>query len=250
MPNSDCVRVPSYRLHKPTRQAVVTLDGRDIYLGKYGSAASRKEYRRLTGEWLASGGASPIAEPSELTIAELLKRYRKFAERHYRPRPGCRTNELANMGHAVKPLREIYGHTLVKDFGPLAMKALQQHLVGQGLSRRCINDRINRVRRVFRWAVSEQLANPSLAHALDTVAGLRRGRTDAPDTPPVQPVADATINATLPYLSAIVADMVRFQRLTGCRPAEVCILRPCDVNTDSEVWEYRPERAQNPTSWA
>src|SRR6476469_3780767 len=101
MPNSDCVRVPSYRLHKPTRQAVVTLAGRDIYLGKYGSAESRKEYRRRTGEWLSSGGTSPGAEPSELTIAELLTRYRKFAERHYRPRPGSRTNELANMGHAV-----------------------------------------------------------------------------------------------------------------------------------------------------
>ncbi len=226
MPNSDCVRVPSYRLHRPTRQAVVTLDGRDIYLGKHGSAASRKEYRRLTGEWLASGGVSPIVEPSELTIAELLKRYRKFAEGHYRPRPGSRTNELANMGYAVKPLREIYGHTLAKDFGPLAVKALQQHLVTNGLSRRCINDRINRVRRVFRWAVSEQLASPSIAHALDTVPGLRRGRTNANESSPIQPVADATIDATLPHLSAVVADMVRFQRLTGCRPAEVCILSP------------------------
>ena len=94
---------------------------------------------------------------------------------------------------------------------------------------------------MFRWAVSEQLANPSIAHALDTVPGLRRGRTDARETPPIQPVADATIDATLPYLAAVVADMVRFQRLTGCRPAEVCILRPCDVKTGSEIWEYRPE---------
>jgi integrase len=35
--------------------------------------------------------------------------------------------------------------------------------------------------------------------------------------------------------------MVRFQRLTGCRPAEVCILRACDVDTSGEVWSYRPE---------
>ena len=28
-------RLPSYRHHKPTGQAVVTLNGRDIYLGKY-----------------------------------------------------------------------------------------------------------------------------------------------------------------------------------------------------------------------
>ena len=34
--------------------------------------------------------------------------------------------------------------------------------------------------------------------------------------------------------------MVRLQRLTGCRPAEVCILRPCDVDTSGDVWLYRP----------
>ena len=123
MPNSDCVRVPSYRLHKPTRQAVVTLGGRDIYLGKHGSAVSRREYRRLTGEWLASGGALPIAEPSELSIAELLRAIGRLPSGTIARAADSRTNELANMGHAVKPLREIYGHTLVKDFGPLAMKA-------------------------------------------------------------------------------------------------------------------------------
>jgi len=34
--------------------------------------------------------------------------------------------------------------------------------------------------------------------------------------------------------------MVRFQRLTGCRPGEVCSIRPCDVDTSSDVWVYRP----------
>ena len=37
-------RVPSYRLHKPSGQAVVTLDGRDFYLGAYGTPASKAEY--------------------------------------------------------------------------------------------------------------------------------------------------------------------------------------------------------------
>jgi hypothetical protein len=78
------VCVPAYRRHKATGQAVVTLDGRDFYLGTYGSAASHKEYRRLTSEWLAAGGELPVGNESELTIAELLKRYRKFAERRHR----------------------------------------------------------------------------------------------------------------------------------------------------------------------
>ncbi len=35
-------RVLKYRRHKPTGQAVVTLGGRDCYLGRHGTAASRE----------------------------------------------------------------------------------------------------------------------------------------------------------------------------------------------------------------
>ena len=39
MPNlCSTERVPRYRRHKATGQAVVTIDGRDIYLGKHGTA--------------------------------------------------------------------------------------------------------------------------------------------------------------------------------------------------------------------
>ena len=34
------VRVPKYRLHKPTGLAVVRLSGRDLYLGPYGTPES------------------------------------------------------------------------------------------------------------------------------------------------------------------------------------------------------------------
>jgi hypothetical protein len=50
-------RLPAYRQHKSTGQAIVTFNGRDFYLGPWKSAASRAEYNRLTTEWLASGGA-------------------------------------------------------------------------------------------------------------------------------------------------------------------------------------------------
>jgi len=40
--------------------------------------------------------------------------------------------------------------------------------------------------------------------------------------------------------TSVVADMARFERLTGCRPGEVCQLRPIDVDQSGEVWEYRP----------
>lgn len=76
--------------------------------------------------------------------------------------------------------------------------------------------------------------------ALTVVPGLLRGRTEARETAPVWPVDDSVVDATLPYLPAVVADMVRLQRLTGMRPAEVCIVRPCDLDRSGDVWLYRP----------
>ena len=48
-------RIPSYRRHKPSGRAVVTLNGRDRYLGPWNSATSKAEYERLIGEWLSNG---------------------------------------------------------------------------------------------------------------------------------------------------------------------------------------------------
>jgi hypothetical protein len=48
-------RIPSYRRHKPSGQAVATFGGRDFYLGAFGSKASKAEYRRRLAEWLAAG---------------------------------------------------------------------------------------------------------------------------------------------------------------------------------------------------
>jgi site-specific recombinase XerD len=54
-------------------------------------------------------------------------------------------------------------------------------------------------------------------------------------------VDDAVVEATLPALPRIVAEMIRFQRQMGCRPGEVCILWPCNVDTTGKVWDYRSE---------
>jgi hypothetical protein len=38
---------------------VVTLNGQDLYLGRWNTSAGRAEYERLTGEWLAAGRRLP-----------------------------------------------------------------------------------------------------------------------------------------------------------------------------------------------
>ena len=77
------MRTPSYRLHKPSGQAVVTLDGRDVYLGKHDTPQSKAEYDRLIAEWLANGRRLPAAaggpSASPLSVNELALAYWKWA---------------------------------------------------------------------------------------------------------------------------------------------------------------------------
>jgi hypothetical protein len=57
-------RIPTYRLHKPSGQAVVTISGRDHYLGNYGAVTSRAEYDRLIAERQANKSTGhPCAHP-------------------------------------------------------------------------------------------------------------------------------------------------------------------------------------------
>ena len=64
MSNASFLRVPKYRRHKSSGQAVVTLGGRDCYLGKYNTAASKQAYQRLTAEWLLTEVISPHSKPT------------------------------------------------------------------------------------------------------------------------------------------------------------------------------------------
>jgi integrase len=241
MPKLSSERLPKCRHHKASGQAIVTLSGQDFYLGPWKSKVAAVEYDRLTGEWLAAGRQLPkTLEEESPTIVEVLARYWVFAERHYQAKDGRPSKELDNIRYAVRPLKRLYGYSLVRDFGPLALKALQQSMIQDDLCRPVVNSRIGKIKRVFRWAVSEQLCPPAVLQGLNSVMGLQRGRTEAREPAPVEAIDDATVNATIAHLPAVVADMVRFQKLAGCRPGEVCSLRPCDVDRSEPIWVYRP----------
>ena len=132
MPKTSTLRVPSYRRHKPTGQAVVTINGRDLYLGKWNSAASRAEYDRLIAEFLANGRR--LQSDADGTVVEVLNAYRKFAEDYYR-KGGRVTSEYGRIKEALKLVRELYGRTTANEFGPLALKAVRQRMIDKGWSR-------------------------------------------------------------------------------------------------------------------
>jgi len=233
--------VPSYRRQRRKNGidlAFVEINGQRYYLGAHGAAASREKYYRLIAEWEASGRAGPV-RPEEVTVVELANQFVKWAESYYL-KHGKPTAEPGNIKLAVRPLLKLYGRTNAAAFGPRALKAVRQEMVDEGWVRKHINRQTDRIKRMFKWAVAEELVPPGVYEGLRAVTGLKYGRCGALDNPPVQPVPEELIEPVKRHVSRQVAAMIDLQLLTGARPGEVVQIRPCDIDRDGPTWTYRP----------
>ena len=239
MPRVANITTPKYCKHKASGQAIVALNGRDFYLGPYGTAASHAEYDRVISEWMASGRSAPVKSTSGLTVIEIINRYRQHALVYYR-KNGRITKEVAGIAMAAKYLKRLYGRTAAAEFGPLALKAVREVMIKDGLCLTTINTAVGRIKRFFRWAVSNELVPSSVIHALQTVDGLKIGRSEARDPRVVRAVPDNLIEAILPHVSRQVAAMIEIQRLTGMRSGEMVIMRGCDIDMSGRIWLYTP----------
>jgi hypothetical protein len=179
-------------------------------LGKHGTAASREAHKRLVAEWLQNGGRLPIDEHAA-TVTEVVVAYTQFATGYYR-KDGKPTNEVRMIKAAVKIVRALYGRTKAVKFGPVALKVCRQAMIDKDWCRSHANKQVDRVKRMFKWATSEELIPGTVYDALRCVAGLKRGRTEAREGRKVLPISDADILATIEHLPQVVADMVQLQR--------------------------------------
>lgn len=77
--------IPSYLLHKPSGQSRVRINGKDYYLGPFGSDASRRKYGELVAKH-ACGHLLDSLRPGNgsfgITINELVSAFRLHAEKH------------------------------------------------------------------------------------------------------------------------------------------------------------------------
>ena len=112
-------RIPAYRRHKFSGQAVVTLNGFDHYLGEFGSEPSRRLYGRLIAEWLSGGRhlAKPTAAaPVGVTVSEVILSFWRHAKTYYDApggRPTERTGPLPlRPAPAAAALRRVGGRIL------------------------------------------------------------------------------------------------------------------------------------------
>ena len=259
---------PKYRLHKGSGQAIVSINGRRIYLGVYGTPKSHELYEKAISEWRRSqqsGRPKPqmpaeqvslsnddllITAPKlrerretgrEATINELIFVYRKHTHVYYR-KNGEVTREAMIIDEVLRFMDEHHGTDRVDEFGPVKLDELRERMIDNlDWSRKHINKQVSRIIRMFRWAVEQELAPPESHSALAKLTGLKKDRSRARETPGVSCVDDQVVQQTIALLPPVIADMVRLQRLTGARPGEICTLRPGDIDRSGSVWVYIPQ---------
>jgi integrase len=260
--------MPTYREHKPTGQAVVTLTvgrdangrliRRDYYLGLYDSEESKAAYLRVLREWRETQ-RPPDSVPGEpdWSIFEVALRFFHHVESYYRHPDGTPTKEVADFRLSIRPLVYLYGATSAAAFDALKYQTVRGLLI-EGydhpeygkqppLARSVVNQRMGRIKRMFKWAASQKLVPASVFVELSTVTGLAKGRSKAHEPEPVLPVSPAVVAATLPHCSRTLAAMARVQLLTGARPGEVCVLKGAHLDRSGPVWIFRPR--EHKTAW-
>jgi integrase len=255
------MRVPKYRPRKDRDSAYVEMRGRRISLpGRANSPESLDAYRRLLNEYLRDKCQPRRSRPKppgwDLTVADLVLAWLNHCRTYYAT-ANTRSNEYHNCRFAVRPLIAIGGGQPVVDFGPEELKAVRDAMISgkweasagrkpiKPWSRSAANAAINRIKRMFRWGVEVGSVPPEVSAMIGAVAPLKKGRTFARETNGVRPVADETVDATLPHLPPVLRAMVVIQRATGMRSDNLCAMRPMDLDRSGDVWLYRPPDHKN-----
>ena len=213
---------PKYRLHSQSGQAVVTLRDsvtgkrRDVLLGEYNSPESRDRYDAVTGEWLANGRRlqgqpqRPRAS-STITVSEVVLQYWEWAQTYYS------RGERFTIQSTLRALNTIAADDPVEQFGPARLREVRDEMIRRGWSRPTINRNISKVRTVFKWAAGRELLDIAVYQRLTAVEPLRKGKTEAPEPSPIEPVPEDHIEKVKKNVSRRVRALIELQLLTAAR---------------------------------
>ncbi len=136
-------RIPKYRHHKATDQALVEINGQRLYLGRHGTPDSKERYERLIAEYLHNGRRLPdwagqrraSSSKSSLLMVNVIARYWEHAKQYYVRPDGRPTTSLSDIKQAMRPLRALYGRTPAADFGPKKLLVVRQRMIDKGWNR-------------------------------------------------------------------------------------------------------------------
>ncbi len=241
-------KLPSYRPHSTRDKAFFVIPnskGKRKYLpGKFDSPESRAAYEREMRKLRVSAVRSSIANVTAdtATLGHLSNAFLAHcATRWDMDDPRSVFHDYKRAVARVVGSDGLGLHALpAKDFGPRRLKELQTYLIGEGLARSTINGICSKVRTWIKWCVSEELADASTWHALQSVAGLEKGQTDAAEPPPRLPVSWADVQPVFRWLQPTVRDMLWLQWYTGARSRSICEAKPEQFANSDRLWLWKP----------
>jgi hypothetical protein len=121
-------QIPAYQLHGHTGQARVKIEGKDHYLGPFGSEESKQKYQEIVRDLIERRAREEVKRLAQvvtnLTIAELVASYLAWATTRY-TKFGRPTTEFGNVVDMARLLLERHSHELVSSFGPFKLMALR-----------------------------------------------------------------------------------------------------------------------------
>jgi len=239
------MRVPSYRLHRPSGLAVVTLRGVAYYLGKYGSEESKARYRKLIAEYMATGLTPTNGKP--LSVVEAVERFTAAVVRQ--------SADPANESHyrnALAPLLQLFGGEPVASIGPLRFREIRAVYPALGWSVTHCNAQADRLRRFLRWLVTEEQFPAEKLVAIKALPRLTV-REAAPGRGSYAPVSWDVVSATLEDCTWPIRGLVNFLWWTSARAGEAVQLSANLIRQDgvmelpdgesltlAGVWIFRP----------
>jgi integrase len=254
--------VPSMRFHL-SGQAVVSIAGRDFYLGKHNSPEALARYAVLIadyqrGEFSLPAGYSiadvnakagalvsplpPVKQAdSPILVRHLTASYRIHITTIYASNPV----EIERLNRLCDELDKNFGRLESVDFGPKALQEQRQKWVKSGKARVYCNRLTNAVRRIFKFGVSQELFDSTVWDRLKSVEPLRIGQTTAHETEPVQPANIEHVRATVKHLPPTLRAAIRVQVATGARPSEILRMRAIEIDRTGAEWMYRPKLHKN-----
>jgi integrase len=184
---------------------------------------------------------NPAADETTLSVEGLWRLFTEHAQTYYRKPSGRSTGEASNLADAFRVVLELCGYLPASSFTVAQLRRCREALIAQKLSRSTINARVNRIRRVFTWAISMELVDPSVLMSLRSLPALRRGRSQAREPLPILPVSWDTVTATLAHLNDPTKGIIETLWWSGMRVSEALVMRPLDLQMKGDVWLYTPQ---------
>lgn len=197
---------------------------------------------------------------SKATIASVLALYLKT--QHPEPDHNHYRDKLAATNLVETPADPLMTTDLVVgDLEPDQLEALHVEIMRDRLAltlvRSTINERMNRIRTMLRWAARRRLMSTATIAEFDLVERLKPGQRGAKDNPPIEATTLLAVKATIEALAldamsariqrdriakVRAATMIEVQLLTGARPGEVRKMRRSELNMSGTTWLYRPNK--------